>query len=127
MRYAHLSVDSYAETGSTGALTVSDRDISLWQGRFQIAFPIVSAAGRLAPRIGVEASTSDSGNVSGVLLGQAITFDPGGDDETVTGFLGITATSNLGANAHVYFDGEVHAGEDNIERSEARAGIIVRY
>ena len=127
VRYANLSLDGYAETGASDNLTVHGRDVSLWLGRFQLAMPMTSEVGTLSPRIGVEAWSSDNNNVSAVLLGQAISFNPGGDDDEVTGFLGVTGTSNLGHGAMAFVDGEIHADGDGIARTEARGGVKVVF
>jgi len=73
VRYAHLWLDGYAETGASDNLSIGARGVSLWQGRAQLAMPFTSESGTLAPRIGVEAWTSDD-TVSASLLGQAISF-----------------------------------------------------
>ena len=88
---------------------------------------MTSDAGTFSPRIGVEAWTSDDDNVSAVLLGQAISFSPGGDDDEVTGFAGATATTSLGPGASAFVDGEVHLGDDGVSRTEARAGFKVGF
>jgi outer membrane autotransporter protein len=124
-RYAFLSIDSYTETGASDSLMVGGRDISLWLGRAQLAFSYASEAGRIAPRIGVEGWMSDDDAISAVLIGQAISFNAGGDDE-VTGFIGATATSHFGGLS-AFVDGEVHVGEDGFGRAEARAGIAMNF
>ena len=35
IRYAHLSLDGYSETGASDNLSIGGRDVSLWQGRLQ--------------------------------------------------------------------------------------------
>ncbi len=127
VRYAQLWLDGYSETGASDNLSIGDRDVSLWQGRVQLAMPFTSEAGTFAPRIGVEAWTSNNDDVSAVLLGQAISFSPGGDDEEVTGFVGATASTRLGSNMIAFVDGEVHMGEDGFARSEARGGIKISF
>lgn len=126
LRYARLSMDGYTETGSAAPFAVGDHDVSLWHGRGQVAFPFTSAAGAFAPRIGLEAWSSDHDNVSGVLLGQVVSFTPGGDDDDVTGFVGATATTKFGS-ATAFVDGEIHVGDDGYTRSEAHAGIRIPF
>ncbi len=126
-RYANLSLGGYSETGASDNLTVHGRDVSLWLGRLQLAMPISSEAGTLSPRVGVEAWSSNNDNVSAVLLGQAISFNPGGDDHEVTAFLGVTATASLGYGAMAFVDGEAHADGDGIARTEARGGMKVSF
>jgi len=89
--------------------------------------PISSGVGTLSPRVGVEAWSSDNDKVSATLLGQAISFNPGGDDDEVTGFVGVTGTTNLGYGATAFVDGEIHAGEDGLARTEARGGVKVVF
>ena len=127
VRYAHLSLDGYSETGASDDFSVRDRDVSLWLGRLQLAMPITSEVGTLSPRVGVEAWSSDGDSVSAVLLGQSISFNPGGDDDEVTGFVGVTGTTNLGAGASAFIDGEIHMGEDGLSRTEARGGVKVSF
>ena len=99
----------------------------LWQGRAQLAFPFRSNATTFAPRIGVEAWAADNDTISAVLLGQAISFNPGGDDDEVTGFVGATVATSLSAGTSVFFDSEIHMGDDRISRTEARAGLKVHF
>lgn len=125
--YVNLSVDGYSETGAADALSIGEQDISLWQGRAQIALPMRSAAGVFAPRFGVEGWSSDNDTVSAVLIGRAVSFDPGGSSDQITGFFGATASTQLGANVSAFIDGEVHAGDDGFLHSEARAGLTARF
>jgi outer membrane autotransporter protein len=132
LRYAHMSLDGYSETGAADALSVRSRDISLWQGRAQIAFPMAASlpgggVTYFAPRIGIEAWTSDNDAVSAVLLDQSISFNPGGKDDEVTGFVGATASVDIANGASAVIDMEVHGGEEGIVRSEARAGVTINF
>ncbi len=127
VRYAHLSIDGYSESGSAGALTTSDQDVSLWMGRLQLAFPMEAAHARVVPRIGIEATSSDNDDVTGLLLGQAVSFDPGGSDDTVTGFVGVTATGRINDATFVFLDTEAHFTDDGNQRAEARAGVTIKY
>jgi hypothetical protein len=132
LRYAHMSLDGYSETGAEDALSVRSRDISLWQGRAQIAFPMAASlpgggVTHFAPRIGIEAWTADNDTVSAVLLGESISFNPGGKDDEVTGFVGATASVDIANGASAVIDMEVHGGEEGIVRSEARAGVTINF
>jgi hypothetical protein len=75
----------------------------------------------------VQAWTSDDDTISAILLGQAITFSPGGDDNEVTGFVGATATTSLGSGTSAFLDGEVYVDEEGLAGSEARGGIKVSF
>ncbi len=126
LRYAHLSLDGYTETGAAGNFTVGDRDVSLWSGRAQLAFPFTGAAGTISPRVGIEAWGGNHDTVSGVLLGQTVALTPVGDDDDVMGLVGITATAKFGS-ATGFVDGEVNIGEDGYSRAEAHAGIRIPF
>ena len=124
LRYAHLSLDGYNETGAAGNFSVGDRDLSVWLGRAQLAFPFISDVGTLSPRIGIEAWSSDNERISGVLLGQALSFKPGGEQDDFTGFVGVTGTTTLGREGlHAFVDFEIHAEDDGFARSQAQGGI----
>ncbi|MCP4779407.1 MAG: autotransporter domain-containing protein [Hyphomicrobium sp.] len=131
VRYAHMSLDGYSETGAVDGLSVRSRDISLWQGRAQIAFPWEAphpgGVTKFAPRLGIEGWTSDNGNVSAVLLGEAISFNPGGEDDEVTGFVGATGSIDMTSGLSALIDGEVHVDDDGYARAEARAGITINF
>lgn len=128
IRYARASLDGFTETGSAANLTVSDRDIELWQCRVQVAFPITTGNLRLSPRIGVEGSTSDDDTITGTLLGQAVAFNAGGDDNEVSGlFLGASASAGITDSVFALVDVEVPLGEEGIDRTEIRGGIAIRF
>ncbi len=131
LRYAHLSLDGYTETGRpTGAsaseLTVGDRDVNLFGGRVQVAIERSWGAFSVAPRVGVEAYSGDADNVSVTIAGQGLSFAPGGDDGEVTGFIGARLSTNLGGSASLFMDGEAHFG-DGTTRYEGRLGAAVHF
>lgn len=126
-RYAAMSVDGYTEAGASDGLSVGGRDLSLWLGRAQVAMPMTGAMGTIAPRVGVEAWSSSSEQMTASLLGQSIAFAPGGRKDEVTGFIGLTATPSLGGGLSAFVDGEVHLGTDGISRTEGRAGLVLRF
>lgn len=127
VRYAHMSLGGYTETGALGNFTVADRDVSLWLGRAQLAVPIATDWGTFAPRIGIEAWSSDNGAISASLLGQAVSFDPGGSDHEATGFVGSTTTAKLAGNVSLFFDNEVHFAGHGLARAESRASLKIRF
>lgn len=127
VRYAYLSHDGYAEQGAFDALSIQGRDVSLWQGRVQLAFPYETSAGLIAPRIGMEARDSDSDDVQAVLLGQALSVAPGNDEEDTTGFVGLIITTTGAHGFTAFADGEIHAGDDGLDRTEARVGFKLNF
>jgi len=62
-----------------------------------------------SPRVGIEGRTSHGHNVSAVLLGQAISFDPGGENDEVTGLAGVTVSVDVAGGVSAFADAEVHA------------------
>ncbi len=129
IRYAHLSMDGYAESGSIADLSIPDRDVSLWQGRFQVAFPQYKQwpNGRIyhiAPRIGFEGRTSNNDNF---LANGFIPINLGGTDNDFTGFAGLTASSNLSPYSKLFVDAELHVGDGGFAHADAKAGVKFKF
>lgn len=127
VRYASMSLDGYAERGASDTLTMAERDVSVWLGRFQLAAPFAGPAVVLAPRFGVETWSSSDDLVHASLLGQPIAFDPGGRKTETTGFFGVSFAPKFGGGVSAFLDGEVHVTGAGIARSEARGGLAVRF
>ncbi len=130
LRYAHLSLDGYTETGRpTGAvaseLDVADRDVNLFAGRAQVAMAKSWGALSVVPRFGIEAYSSDADGVSVTIAGSSVNVTPGNDD-AITGFVGARLSTNLGGAASLFADGEAHFG-DGTTRYEGRLGAAVHF
>jgi len=86
LRYAGLFLDEYEEEGSNADLAVESRDVHLLTARGEIMWPIplpfASDGLQLAVMGGGDARYTFGDEVSAVLLGQNINFDP--DDRSVT-------------------------------------------
>ncbi len=128
LRYAHLSLKGYTETGAVAPISVGSRDISVWVGRAQLAFPMVVAGLKAQPRFGIEAMSGGDGTVSAVMLGQTVSFEPSSPRDRVTGFVGLTLSAHLAGSLSLFADGEVHAARFNrTARAEGRAGLKLRF
>lgn len=97
LRYAGLFLDSYTESGTTTPQTIDSRTVHVGTARLQIAVPHqkINADGsvlRLRAQTGLEARTNFGGDsIDGVLLGQDISFNTGGDTTTLGGFLSLSS------------------------------------
>ncbi len=96
MQYAGLFLDSYAETGTTSPQTIDSRTVHMGIARLKIAAPKQKITGdgsifSYRVQVGLDARTNFGGDsVDGVLLGQNISFNTGGDNNTIAGFLNLS-------------------------------------
>ncbi len=133
LRYAGLFLDGYTESGATANQTVDSRNVHIGVMRLQIAAPFesVSADGSFLSyrlRAGLEARTNFGGDtIEGALLGQDISFNPGGDDSVLGGYLSLSG-EYLMANGM-----NIEAGAEGIIEStgsyqvSAYAGLEFRF
>ena len=126
LSYTHIMQDGYTETGSTGGATVQDRDISLWQGRLQVAYPIHGAYGVFTPRVGIAARTTGRNAVAGTVLGQSFGFGTGRGSD-ITAFAGFNASIPLSDNANLIFDTEFHGNGNGKIAFGARVGLGIKF
>ncbi len=133
LRYAGLFLDGYTESGATANQTVDSRNVHIGVMRLQIAAPFESASAdgsflsyRL--RAGLEARTNFGGDtIEGALLGQDISFNPGGEDSVLGGYLSLSG-EYLMANGM-----NIEAGAEGIIEStgsyqiSAYAGLEFRF
>ena len=134
LRYGGLYLDGYTETGAADALTVGSRDVHILQARAELAFPHESRTSdgllRVALRAGVEGRWHlGDETVNGTLLGQAITFDPGGRDETFGVYAGFSAslTSSNGVTLYARVEGGAEDDSDETLYATGRAGVKIRW
>ncbi len=133
VRYGGLYLDGYTETGAADALTIGSRDVHILQARAELAFPHVSQASdggvlRLSSRVGVEGRWQIGDEmVNGTLLGQAISFNPGGQDDVFGVFAGLTAshTSQNGVTVYARVEGGSEFGETKYVTGQA--GVKIRW
>jgi outer membrane autotransporter protein len=133
LRYVNYQLDGYRESGAAGNFTVADREIEILQGRFQIAAPIVtagedSAYTRIEPYAGVEFRSVLSGdNVDAVLLGQSLSFDPGGDDDVTSFFAGLTGSARIAGNIELFGNVEANFEDEGSYRFGGNVGAKVTF
>jgi uncharacterized protein with beta-barrel porin domain len=130
--YAGTHLDGYTETGSTGAMSVDGRDVQLLTGRFQVAVPVRIPAYadtiRFEPYVGVEGRTRlDDSGVDAVLLGQSISFDPGGEDTIGTALAGFELTARIGDGFYVFGRMEGGIESDNGRTVAGQAGLQITF
>jgi hypothetical protein len=93
--YTGLFLDGYSETGTTAPLSVADRDVHLFHGRFELA-AIASgmAAGgisyQFSPYIGIDGRQRAGGDtVNATLLDQTLAFASGSQANRTSAFAGL--------------------------------------
>ncbi len=133
LRYAGLFLDSYTETGTTSPQTIDSRTVHVGVARLQIAAPHqrVTASGSLLKyRVqgGLEARTNFGGDsVDGVLLGQDIRFDTGGDDNVLGGFVNLSGEYQTRNGLIVSAGTEAIYETSGSYQLSARAGLEFRF
>jgi hypothetical protein len=105
---------------------VQDRDISLWQGRLQVAYQIHGAHGVFTPRVGIAARSTGHNAVAGTVLGQSFGFDTGKGSD-ITAFAGFNASIPLSDNANLIFDTEFHGNGNGKIAFGARVGLGIKF
>lgn len=96
VQYAGLFLDNYTETGTTSPQTIDSRAVHVGIARLKIAAPKHKVTGdgsilNYRVQAGLEARTNFGGeSIDGVLLGQDISFNTGGDNNAIGGFLNVS-------------------------------------
>jgi uncharacterized protein with beta-barrel porin domain len=126
--YTRLSMDSYAETGSTANLSVGSRSISIVDLRGQVAFaikPIVTGTGQFdaTMRLGADATVTNSDDITATLLGQPITLGISTQVKTVGGFAGLDLAQKLDNGANLKLSIEAGYDTDNAVTVNGTAGL----
>lgn len=133
LRYAGLFLEAYAETGSSSNLSVDSRDVHILDARAQVAVPMSLRSdehGTLSTelRAGVDARTSlGSDRVDAVVIGQNLSFDPGGDDTVLGGFAAAAFAMAFTNSVSVTGAIEGGYGTDDTARATARFGAKVDF
>ena len=128
-RYSYLHLESYDESGSTADLSVEDRDIHTFDGRFALGVPLIEAPARLLElRAGIDSRVILGGaDVEGTLLGQSLSFDPGGDEASVGGFVGAHYEERIWNNTFLFISTELGTGTETRFRADAQAGLQIAF
>ena len=117
LRYAGLFFDNYSEAGSDGDLTVSRRDVQLFDARAQLALALApvskgSQSWQTTLLAGVDAIAQDNGQVEATLLGQDISFVAGNRRTALRGFAGVDVVADMGAGMTLDAGFETGYGSD---------------
>jgi hypothetical protein len=131
LRYTHLGLDGYAETGSTDTLTVDARTASELALRAQVALslaPMLSDTGELVWtfRAGAEASHRD-GDVTAALTGEEISFDTGSAGEALDGLVGASLDYRFGNGLSLSGDLEYAFDRAGSRDVSARASLSAAF
>ena len=113
-----LFVDGYAETGSVGDLTVSERYVNVFEARGQLALALASVSTgsqtwQTTFRAGIDAIAQNSDDLSATLLGQDVSFAAGGRKMVLLGFAGADVAAEVGAGMTLNAGFEAGYGSDN--------------
>ncbi|MEP3279242.1 MAG: autotransporter outer membrane beta-barrel domain-containing protein, partial [Stappiaceae bacterium] len=133
LRYAGLFLDGYTEGGTTAPLTVDDRDVHIGVARLQLAAPYENifadgSAFRYRLKAGIEARTNFGGEtIAGALLGQNISFNPGGDDNTLGGYVGLSGEYDTGGGLVLTAGTEGLVETTGSYQFSGRAGVKFRF
>lgn len=133
LRYAGLFLDSYTETGTTSPQTIDSRTVHVGIARLQVAVPQqkVAADGSLLNyrvQAGLEARTNFGGDsIDGVLLGQDINFNTGGDNNVLGGFINLSGEYQTQNGLIVSAGTEAIFETSGSYQFSARAGLEFRF
>lgn len=134
LRYAGLFMDGFTETGTAAPLTMDSQTLHLATARLGVTLPYdwAHADGSLTSLSltgGVEARRQfGSTTQRGVLLGQSIAFEAGGDgDDALGGFVGLDAEHQVSAATTLYANAEAMLETGNAIQLSARAGFRVAF
>jgi len=133
LRYSALFLDGFTETGTTAPLTLQKRNVHLAQARYQLGVPLTrqtddGGLSRLTLKGGIELRTQfGDRDISGTLLAQRITFNPGGAQSAVGAFAGVSAehVTTGGLVFHTTLEGL--AENDGSTQVSGKAGIRFRF
>ncbi|MEP3278194.1 MAG: autotransporter domain-containing protein [Stappiaceae bacterium] len=133
LRYSGLFLDGFSESGTSAPLTVDGRSDHIGVARLQLAAPYEKilangAAFRHQVKTGLQARSTFGGQtIDGALLGQNVSFTPGGDDNTL-GAYGSVSGEYVTQNAVVIgAGGEGLLEADGAYRISARTSLEYRF
>ncbi len=110
VRYGHLALDGYTETGAVAGMSMGKRNVDVWSARAQVATTQRIGSVVLSPRFGIEGRANKYGDIALGLLGQTLNFAPRGRNETFTGLAGVSVVSKLADGLSTHMDAEMHFG-----------------
>ncbi|NIQ00870.1 MAG: autotransporter domain-containing protein [Nitrospinaceae bacterium] len=126
--YTGIFVEGFQETGSSANLTMAARDQHMVQFRTQMALQLDSGKAQNNKRwsttwyAGLDGRANlDNDQAGALLLGQQVTFDPGGRDEVLRGFGGLNFIYTISDT--LLLDGGIEAG-GGTDKSEFVTGRL---
>lgn len=131
--YSGLFLDGYSESGSSSNLTVGSRAIHQLNARGELSWfkegKITSDRSfNYMPFIGLDARYGIGGNDATVsMLGNTVTFNPGGDAVLTRAFVGTKLNMAINENASVF--GRIEASYDTTNTSQlnGQIGFAVKF
>jgi Autotransporter beta-domain len=133
VRYVNYQLDGFQESGAADNFSVGDRDLEILQGRFQVAMPIVTSGSdssytSIEPYVGVEVRSILSGDtIDAVLLGQTLSFDPGGEDDVTSIYAGVYSSARIASNVELFANAEFNIEDDDAYRYGGNIGAKVTF
>ena len=131
--YSGLFLDGYSETGSGSNLTVASRDIHQLNARGELSWLRTTtnsngSTTNFSPFVGIEGRVNVGDNdATATLLGQTVTFNPGGDEGVGRAFVGMKFNQAISEATTVF--GRVEASYDTSETYElnGQIGFAVKF
>jgi hypothetical protein len=130
--YAGTWLDSYTETGVDSPMSVDDRFANVFEGRLGVTLGFDNGAasagrGELDLTAGVLGRATWGDDVSAVLIGQSISFDPNGDEWVGGGYLGADLAWWIAENTKFFAGVEGTITSDDAIGGSAEAGFRVEF
>ena len=128
-RYVGAWFEDYTETGTAAPLSVDDRDVHVAEGRLQLGFMLTEGpAHGFELRIGVDGRVFlGDENVDATLFAQSLSFDPGGHDESLSGFIGGHFYDQVTESVQIFAGAEFGTGTEVDFRADAQAGVRISF
>jgi hypothetical protein len=129
-RYAHIQLDANSESGSAADLSVSERYVSMFGLRGELAFvsyPITLLNGTLqySFRVGVDGSIRNNPDVNGSLLGQPIALAAGGKNRFIQGYVGFDTQYALPNGWLIQSETNMGVGSDDAVTVMGNVGLNI--
>jgi len=124
-QYTFQHIDGYTETDSEAALTVGARNTHALDGRAQIAVDVMEKENTNAVlTAGVDARFGWGANaVTATMLGENLSFDPGGATSSVSAFGALRIDHQMSENTTVYFGSQMSTGTAHAFNINANLGF----
>lgn len=120
---------SYIETGTVAPLSVNERQVHVLENRFQLAVVVSEDANHAVElRTGVDSQLILGGaKIDASLLEQGLSFDPGGDDASLSGFIGADFSAQIADNVAIFASAELGTGTQVSLRADVQIGARISF